>query len=147
MTIMMPTRKELKPAEDHSQQHAQSSEEDEEDGISPDTSSNAVDASASVSINGNGIKRARSTSTEPCPPNPSSSLDDGSSHAPLTLQQTIEMQQETMHHVEMAWRAQQRLVRRCLGLYISSEATQSADANNFHSDSNTFSLSEANGTK
>ena len=34
--------------------------------------------------------------------------------------QNMEMiaQKETLHHIEMAWRAQQRLVRRCLGLRL-----------------------------
>ena len=38
-------------------------------------------------------------------------------------QQDIETiaKEETLYHIEMAWRAQQRLVRRCLGLRMFSE--------------------------
>ena len=41
-------------------------------------------------------------------------------------------QKETLHHIEMAWRAQQRLVRRCLGLRLFGDkaTTQSDDINN-----------------
>jgi len=40
-----------------------------------------------------------------------------------TRQQDIEKiaKEETLYHIEMAWRAQQRLVRRCLGLRMFSE--------------------------
>ena len=49
--------------------------------------------------------------------------------------QYVEMiaQKETLHHIEMAWRAQQRLVRRCLGLRLFGEkasTSQSEDINN-----------------
>ena len=44
--------------------------------------------------------------------------DNGASN-----KQNMEMiaQKETLHHIEMAWRAQQRLVRRCLGLRLFGE--------------------------
>ena len=40
-----------------------------------------------------------------------------------TRQQDIEAitKEETLYHIEMAWTAQQRLVRRCLGLRMFSE--------------------------
>ena len=41
----------------------------------------------------------------------------------IPRQQDIETitKEETLYHIEMAWRAQQRLVRRCLGLRFSEE--------------------------
>ena len=54
----------------------------------------------------------------------------------MTKRQSIEMitQKEALHHVEMAWRAQQRLVRRCLGLRLFGE-TQSANEKDGESNS------------
>jgi len=52
----------------------------------------------------------------------------------MTREQSIELitQREALYHVEMAWRAQQRLVRRCLGLRmrLSSENDHADDAKN-----------------
>mmetsp|Transcript_9122 Transcript_9122/g.19251 ORF Transcript_9122/g.19251 Transcript_9122/m.19251 type:complete len:180 (+) Transcript_9122:3335-3874(+) len=49
-----------------------------------------------------------------------------------TKQQGIEMitQKETLYHLDMAWRAQQRLVRRCLGLRLFGETQSSTGTNN-----------------
>ena len=47
-----------------------------------------------------------------------------------TRQQDIETiaKEETLYHIEMAWRAQQRLVRRCLGLRLLSEEKDTSQA-------------------
>ena len=44
-------------------------------------------------------------------------------------QQDIEKiaKEETLYHLEMAWRAQQRLVRRCLGLRMFSQEKEEKD--------------------
>ena len=53
---------------------------------------------------------------------PSPSNDNKEDDIP-SKQQDIEKiaKEETLYHLEMAWRAQQRLVRRCLGLRMFSE--------------------------
>ena len=97
-------------------------------------------------IDGSDISIERAHSVEPQHrPCSSPSLDDGTSYAPLSRLKTIEMRQEMLHHVQMAWRAQQRLVKRCLDLYPSSGGTQSAEINNL--DCDIISLSGKNGGK
>mmetsp|Transcript_38418 Transcript_38418/g.81959 ORF Transcript_38418/g.81959 Transcript_38418/m.81959 type:complete len:144 (-) Transcript_38418:1206-1637(-) len=88
-------------------------------------------AAATANLNPNN-KRARS-STEPSPPSSSSPSETKTGpqyNNVTTKQQSIEMitQKEAMHHVDMAWRAQQRLVRRCLGLRLFS-VTQTGNIN------------------
>ena len=146
----MQARIELKPAGDSSQRHTKPNEENENDGTRLDTSSNTInnvsDSMSISAIDGSDISIERAHSVEPqhCPCS-SPSLDDGTSYAPLTRLKTIEMQHETLHHVRMAWRAQQRLVKRCLDLYPSSGGTQSAEINNL--DCDIISLSGKNGGK
>lgn len=77
-------------------------------------------------------KRPRSGITampqSPSPANKGVVEDLGGS---VTKQQRMEMlaQKEALHHVEMAWRAQQRLVQRCLGLRLfgGSQSTNEDD--------------------
>ncbi len=125
----MPTSIELKPAGDSSQQQIKPNEENS---IKANNLSDSMSVSA-IAIDGNDISIERAHLVEPQhPPCSSPSLEDGTSYAPLIRQQT--MRQETLHHVGMAWRAQQRLVQRCLDLYPSSRGTQSAEIYNFDRD-------------
>ena len=59
-----------------------------------------------------------------------------------TKQQTIEAitREETLHHIEMAWRAQQRLVRRCLGLGLLADR-EAQDADTIQNDGDGKTLS------
>mmetsp|Transcript_4044 Transcript_4044/g.7210 ORF Transcript_4044/g.7210 Transcript_4044/m.7210 type:complete len:167 (-) Transcript_4044:191-691(-) len=91
-------------------------------------SSRTDDASSSASNTNPTNKRARSPPSSLPDNSPPSNTETGLYNNVMTKQQSIEMitQKEALHHVEMAWRAQQRLVRRCLGLRLFGE-TQSAD--------------------
>mmetsp|Transcript_8742 Transcript_8742/g.19606 ORF Transcript_8742/g.19606 Transcript_8742/m.19606 type:complete len:157 (+) Transcript_8742:252-722(+) len=132
----MPTQKIASPEAESSRPYDQSPAEGEECG--PGTSSDVVadgrpNSSLAASalkqpqsntnlIKSNPKKRARSPQS---PPQHSSQVktNAGQYHDVVTKQQNIEMitQKEALHHVEMAWRAQQRLVQRCLGLRLFGE--------------------------
>ena len=117
-----------------SQQHARSLEDDDNDGTNPETSSIAPEESGATSSSvNNDKKRARSAETEPLQHSAaplSYATDQELNSIPLPDQQMLletidaNTRQETLHHVEMAWRAQQRLVRRCLSLCLSSGGSQ-----------------------
>jgi len=70
-------------------------------------------------------KRTTRSSTNSLPNNSSTSTEDSNNRDDdkPSRQQDIETiaKEETLYHIEMAWRAQQRLVRRCLGLRMFSE--------------------------
>ena len=75
-------------------------------------------ASASTSESNATKPEKRAWSTQSLPENENDVTDRY--HNDLTNQKIIELiaQKEALHHIEMAWRAQQRLVRRCLGLRL-----------------------------
>ena len=54
-------------------------------------------------------------------------------HDVVTNQQIIELiaRKEALYHVEMAWRAQQRLVRRCLGLRLLGDLQSAGTRDSF----------------
>ena len=84
-------------------------------------------------------KRTLSTSPSSLPhstaslPNMAENNQINDNSAPNKQNMEMIAQKETLHHIEMAWRAQQRLVRRCLGLRLfgeKSSKSQSEDTNN-----------------
>ena len=78
-------------------------------------------------------KRTTRSSTKSLPNNSSASTSTEDSNNrdddKPTGQQDIEKiaKEETLYHIEMAWRAQQRLVRRCLGLRMFNEEKEEKD--------------------
>mmetsp|Transcript_32281 Transcript_32281/g.59187 ORF Transcript_32281/g.59187 Transcript_32281/m.59187 type:complete len:214 (-) Transcript_32281:1420-2061(-) len=102
-----------------------------------DAASSASNTTPNPNKKRSGNTLLRPTTTQSPTPLPDSSLPSqpkmGQYYNDVTTkQQGIEMitQKEALHHLEMAWRAQQRLVRRCLGLRLFGETQSSPGTNN-----------------